>query len=290
MKAAPPGPEPGPLEPLFIDGPAGRLFALYFAPAARSRPRRPAVLYLPPFAEEMNRARRMATLLGRMLAESGVGCLLLDPYGTGDSAGDFADARWDLWRDDAAEAARWLAARGHGDIAVLGLRLGAPLALELAAMDGSAVTKAVVWSPVLSGELFLNQFLRIRTAAGLAGGLAGAGGGETTKSLRARLHDGETLEIGGYALTPGLAEAISALDLVPLGAACPAPIDWLEICGGGDGAPPALPPAGARAAERLRAAGADLSVTCIAGERFWAIEETVVIPELLNATLALWGP
>ncbi len=283
-----PAPEPrdrtGPPEPIFLDGRAGPLFAIYHAPAPTlARAGRSAVLYLPPFAEEMNRARRMAALLGRRLAQSGVGCLVLDPFGTGDSAGDVAEARWDLWRDDADVALGWLRARGHGEITVLGLRLGACLALQVAGLPESGVKQTILWNPVLRGEMFLTQFLRIRTAAGISGGA----GGETTKDLRARLRGGETLEIAGYDLAPALAEAMSALDLVTLGEACPASIRWFEL---GGTEPASLPPAAAKAAERLSESGADLTVTCLPGEPFWSIEETVVVPDLLAATAALWRP
>ena len=85
--------------PLFIDGTAGRLFAIYLAPAPEA-PRRGAVLYLPPFAEEMNRSRRMVLLQARRMVELGYQVLIVDLYGTGDSEGDFADARWAIWRAD----------------------------------------------------------------------------------------------------------------------------------------------------------------------------------------------
>ena len=70
--------------PVFIDSAAGRVFAIYHRPAEGGS-NGPAMLYLPPFAEEMNRSRRMAALQARALAAAGYGVLLLDPYGTGDS-------------------------------------------------------------------------------------------------------------------------------------------------------------------------------------------------------------
>ena len=53
--------------PIFIDSPSGRLFGVYCAPGASTR-RRGAVLYVPPFAEEMNRSRRMVALQARAFA------------------------------------------------------------------------------------------------------------------------------------------------------------------------------------------------------------------------------
>ena len=91
-------------QPFFLAGAAGPLFCLQLAPAPGMTPRG-ALLYLPPFAEEANRSRRMAVLQARRLAARGWPVLLLDPFGTGDSAGAFHEARWELWLDDAARAA-----------------------------------------------------------------------------------------------------------------------------------------------------------------------------------------
>ena len=115
-------------QPFFLAGAAGPLFCLQLAPAPGMTPRG-ALLYLPPFAEEANRSRRMAVLQARRLAARGWPVLLLDPFGTGDSAGAFHEARWELWLADAARAAAWLATRWPGgSVTLWGLRLGALLA------------------------------------------------------------------------------------------------------------------------------------------------------------------
>jgi exosortase A-associated hydrolase 2 len=271
---------------MFIDGPAGRLFAVYHAATPRSgREAGRAVLYLPAFAEEMNRSRRMAALQARALAARGVAVLLLDPYGTGDSAGDFADARWGLWGDDAAAALAWLRAQGHSRLALLGLRLGACLALDVAMAND--VDRVVLWQPVARGDVFLNQFLRIRVTAGLS--RAGEAK-ETTKALREGLTAGQVMEVAGYPLAPPLAAAIDRIRLADLEAPRALPVDWLEIGGGPTGS---LSPASQTVIERWRAAGIDVTVGTMGGEPFWAIEETTLVPELLTATaerLAGSGP
>ena len=85
------------MNPFFLVGGQGTLFAIYYPPAA-GVPRRDGVLYVPPFAEEMNKSRRLVALQARRLAAAGFGVLVPDLYGTGDSAGDFAEARWSIWR------------------------------------------------------------------------------------------------------------------------------------------------------------------------------------------------
>src|SRR5579875_280343 len=98
------------VEPLFLAGPAGPIFATYYA-ARRTIGRGLSLVYVPPFAEEMNCSRRMAALQARRLADIGIGALLIDLYGTGESGGGFADARWRTWLGDIAAAAIWLKSR-----------------------------------------------------------------------------------------------------------------------------------------------------------------------------------
>jgi hypothetical protein len=50
-----------------------------------------AILYVHPFAEEMNKSRRMAALQARPV-RSRLTVLQIDLYGCGDSDGNFADA------------------------------------------------------------------------------------------------------------------------------------------------------------------------------------------------------
>src|SRR5690606_29370002 len=117
------------------------------------------------------------------LAALGIDVLLLDPFGTGDSAGDFGEARWETWRADAEAAVAWLGERCGGPVGLWGLRLGAVLAADVAAQANGRIAYLVLWQPVLFGERFLTQFLRLRVAAGMGGQAVQ----ETTKDLRARL-------------------------------------------------------------------------------------------------------
>ena len=75
-------------EPFFLRVDAGALgqrFALYHAPRLGIRG---LVVHVHPFAEEMNKSRRMAALQARALAAEGFAVLQLDLLGCGDSAGD----------------------------------------------------------------------------------------------------------------------------------------------------------------------------------------------------------
>ncbi|MDE2161212.1 MAG: hydrolase 2, exosortase A system-associated, partial [Burkholderiales bacterium] len=192
--------------PRFLELGGRRLFALDIVPAGSCRG---AVLYLPPFTEEMNRCRAHAARQARALAALGYRCLLLDYHGTGESGGSTPEGDWDLWLDDARRAARWLADDSALPLTVWGVRTGALLAARLAAARETDVERLLFWQPVLDGKQFLNQHLRLRIATQIVHAEAR----ETTESIRARLRAGETIEVGGYPLTPALAEGLAAMRL-----------------------------------------------------------------------------
>ncbi len=259
--------------PLFIDGPAGRLFAVHHP--AMTTPRRGKVIYLPPFAEEMNRSRRMAHLQASDLADRGFDVLILDPFGTGDSEGDFGDTDWAIWRGDVGAAVDWFAVQGPGPVVLWGLRLGALLALDAAAdVCRDRVDRLLLWQPVIDGETSMTRFLRLKTVARLMDD----GPVATPADLRRQLADGLPVEIAGYRVGAKLAREIGALELGRLGPKVDLPIDWLDVV-----QDPAVPPAPEVAAIR-DAWGARCNWTAVAGPAFWSAAETTLAPSLIDAT------
>lgn len=240
------------LRPLFLDGPRSRLFGVYRRPAGAGQ-----VLILPSFAEEMNNSRRAHALLSRLLAERGVGSLALDPTGCGDSYGELADQRWSGWVADAAFALRWLAQQGDGPIHLYGLRLGALHALAAAAEADLRGGRVVLCQPVLDGRDFLNRFLRVQLVA--------EGEGRVTPAqLRQRLDAGETIEVAGYELSSALARDLDALRFGDLIAACPAPVQIMEL-----------------------APGTGLAATLAPGDPFWARPEAPLPTDLMGMAVRL---
>lgn len=265
-------------EPFFLGSGADRRFCLFHRPAGTCRG---AVLYVPPFAEELNRTRRMAALGARRLAALGYGVLQIDLYGTGDSAGDFGDARWDAWQQDLDTGAAWLRARADVPLTLWGLRLGALLALDCAAGAREVPHRLLLWQPMTSGAAVMNQFLRLRIAADMVQEGAANGG---TKALRAALEQGRSVEIAGYELAPQLAAAIDPLDasvLAPRGCR----IDWFEVTPAA-GRP--LPPASSRVTAIWQAQRIDFGVHLVHGEQFWTTPEIAECPALLDATSRLY--
>lgn len=264
------------MHPFFLDRGGQRLFAIHHPPPAGTD-HRGDLLFVPPFAEEMNRSRRMMTLLAQAAGRVGYGCLIVDLIGTGDSDGEFVEARWEDWRADMLAAAAWLQTQWGKPVTLVGLRLGAILALETAAAMSPAPARIVLWQPVGGGEVYLNQFLRIRLAAQLTGG----DGSETTKSLREQFAAGEAVEVAGYDIPPALASTMDTLRLAPLGPDAVAPIDWLELVAAEDRP---IPPASQRILDEWQQANVAVAARTVTGEPFWTLLETATAPNLIDAT------
>ena len=152
------------IHPFFLPTALGNLFCIHSTPM--NTPVRANVLYLHPFAEEMHKSRRMAALQARQFAAAGVAVLQLDLTGCGDSWGDFNDARWERWQNDVFCAIDWLNSEHNQDAPLLiwGLRLGGMLALDCARQLPN-IAGVLLWQPIINGELFLNQCLRIKLAS-----------------------------------------------------------------------------------------------------------------------------
>ena len=259
----------------FLPAEPGNRFCVYHRPADGGTGG--GFVYAHPFCDEMNKARRMAALQSRRLAAAGYAVLQIDLFGCGDSSGNFADARWGIWKQDLHFALGWLRSRVDGPLGLWGLRLGATLAADVARDPGLGIEQLLLWQPVNNGEQFLTQFLRLRLAAEmLADGAAQTG----VRELRETLARGVPLEIAGYDLHPRLAAEIDALrldDLVP----AVKRVHCLEVSAAAE---PKLSPATWRALEVWRSKGLDVRAAAAGGELFWSTIEVTECEALLAAT------
>lgn len=265
------------IEPFFLDGPRAALFCLLLSPV--DIPAKEAWLYLHPFAEEMHKSRRMAALQARTLAAHGHTVLQVDLTGCGDSAGDFGDATWSIWREDACFAHEWLARKSSLPVSLWGLRTGATLAADLASQMPN-IQRLLLWQPVVNGDLFINQFLRIKLAAEmLAEGQTQSG----TKALRALLErDNVAVEIGGYMLSPEMTRALGHLKLSDLLPKCP--VHWLEVAMTSSGS---LSPASQKVVENWQAQGIQTMSKVVIGDPFWVTQEITECHSLITESIKL---
>ncbi|MDR1662378.1 MAG: hydrolase 2, exosortase A system-associated [Azoarcus sp.] len=262
-------------EAFFLPAGTGRRFCLLHA-AAPGVPVRGALVYIHPFAEEMNKARRMAALQARAMASAGYTVLQIDLRGCGDSSDDFGDASWQDWVDDALLACDWLGRRAEAVLWLWGLRAGCLVAAEAARQNG-AVGGLLFWQPVVSGKQYLRQFLRLKSAGNM---LSGKDAGSAER-LRADLAQGVPVEIAGYALAPELARGLEGAELAPPERAVR--VEWLEVAATEDGG---LSPASTARLVQWRAQGHAARGAAVRGPSFWQTVEIAENPEWLAATLA----
>jgi len=272
--------------PFFLDaGARGQRLCVHHAAAAPfATAPRGQILLLPPFAEEMNKSRRMTALAARAFAAAGFEVLMLDLLGCGDSSGDFGDASWAHWQDDVRLAAAWLDARalprpdgGRPPLWLWGLRAGALLAPAVFDAVTDRPLHLLLWQPVTAGKLQLQQFMRLRVAADLIGGQAKG----AVQAMRNQLARGEPVEIAGYLLAPALAEGLDAAQLKPSPRV--ARVAWLELSPREDAT---LTPAGSMAVQAWQAQGAEVRAAVCQGPSFWAATEIEEAPRLIEASLA----
>lgn len=117
----------------------------------------PAILFVPPLFEEMNRTRALLAAVMRRLAVEGFGCWLPDLSGTGESERDLGEVTWEDWRHDVIAASAYVS-ETCGKPLVASLRGGALLD------DGAEATGWWRFAPV-DGLALQRDMVR----AGLAG-------------------------------------------------------------------------------------------------------------------------
>lgn len=268
-----------PAEPYFARADDGSERFCIYHPALE--PLRGLVVHLHPFAEEMNKSRRMAAQQARCLAQSGWAVLQFDLLGCGDSSGDHGDATWSAWLADALWATRMLRERSASAQAPMwlwGHRVGALLAVQAAsalAQRGEPTPRLLLWQPTTQGRTALQQFLRLKAASELLDG----GGKGVTESLKRELAAGRSVEVAGYFLHPQLAAGLEAATLAP--PPQPTRVVWLEVAGGET---PDLLPTSRMAIERWRSSGWQVDAAAVGGPPFWQTTEIEDAPELLART------
>jgi exosortase A-associated hydrolase 2 len=265
------------INPVFLDGLRGRIFALHFCPIA---PPHAHFVFLPPFCEEMNRCRHLVADQAKRFATAGYSCLILDPFGTGDSEGELADASWEGWRADALTGVQWCQKKYSIPTVLWGLRLGALLALDLANTYAGQFTKLLLWQPVTNGKTYLTQILRARIAY-LSGNALPA---ETTEEMRLTLQRGEKVEVAGYVLGGKLVGDIDDITVTSLTSLSGADINWLQQSSRPDDSPSG---AVQKVVDQLVAQGNTVALTLFQSPQIWQLSERADCRQLLEKTSTL---
>jgi exosortase A-associated hydrolase 2 len=265
------------MKPLFIPGQAGPLFCIFYPPdnAAINR----AIVHIPAFAEEMNKSRRMVALQAKAFASQGYAVLVPDLFGTGDSAGHFEEATWPIWLQDIDSAISWLKQQGAQSIDLWGLRTGALLAMNYATAPNRHKTdRLLCWQPVLNGDTFVTQFLRLRVAAAIMDNNAPK---EKTADLKRQLLEGQAIEVAGYLLNPDLITPLMALRADQLSLHNVNDVALFEVVANED-SPVAM--GNMQLFDKLQENAVEASITKVVGDAFWATQEITAAPDLITLT------
>jgi exosortase A-associated hydrolase 2 len=193
--------------PLFIESDYGKLFAIYY-PATNENISKSAIIHIPAFAEEMNTSRKKIAEQAREFAKQGNAVLVLDLFGTGESDGDFGEATWEIWLQNIETAIDWLKQRDTETITLWGMRVGALLSMDFVHRYPNRVQHLISWQPVLNGDVFVTQFLRLRVAAAMMNNNAPR---EKTSVLKQQLQNGQKIEVAGYWLNSDLIKPLMIL-------------------------------------------------------------------------------
>jgi len=261
----------------FLEHQGRKLFCLMLEPTSVEA--HSTILFLAPFAEEMNKSRRIVSRQARELAAAGNRVMLLDLTGCGDAGGDFLDASWQIWFEDAMFAADSLANPSVGPLKIWGLRLGALLACAMS-QARSDVHSLVLWQPVLNGEQQIDQFLRLRTVAAAVTRVPTF----DRKALWNELRAGRSLDIAGYELSSAMALELAQARLNDLGPKCP--VHWLEIGVSGDGN---FPVASESVMAHWKEQGIAIDARYVKGDPFWRTIDAEINLTLLQITTEVFA-
>jgi pimeloyl-ACP methyl ester carboxylesterase len=150
----------------------------------------------------------MFRVLATQLERAGYAAMRFDYSGTGDSLGEGSAATVDDWIDDVGIAAERLrSTSGATRLAVIGLRLGATVAMLASARGDLRLRHLVLWDPVIDGAAYLRElvdqhrsYMREEFGEGWIDQLAiGA--------------DGAPAEALGAPISPALGRQLAAIDL-----------------------------------------------------------------------------
>jgi uncharacterized protein len=176
------------MNPFFFGTAERRLFGIYEPAAVGTTGKRAAILCYPWGAEYIY-AHRAVRQLALQLSRAGFHTLRFDYYGTGDSGGESTDVDLAGWEADLETAIEELTEiTGVTRVTLIGLRLGAVIATNVAVRLSGKIEALVLWDPVISGPEYL-------AALG------------TTPSAEL------PIEVQGFPLTERLMRGLSAVDL-----------------------------------------------------------------------------
>ena len=242
------------------------------------------IVYIHPFAEEMNRSRHMAAQQARSFASNGFAVLQMDLTGCGDSAGEFGDATWEAWIEDILYACQWIEDKVSQDFEnnekpklwLWGLRAGCLLAAEVAQKINRPCS-LLFWQPTICGKTFYSQFRRLQLTSNILSRLE-----KTNQAFNTKLNRNHTNNILGYSISHELEKGLVRAFLVPpLQIQHIFPVVWMEMSRVGQSE---ISPISNKVIQDWGNTGIKTLSYLVEGPSFWSSSELVSIPELIALT------
>lgn len=179
-----------------------------------------------PFAEEKLWSHRVFVSIARALSNSGHAVLRFDYMGAGDSSGTTPETSLETHRADLLGAIGQLVRLQPEirSVGLIGLRLGATIAAQVAEMAGPHETAALVtgaplvlWDPIMDGSAYFQELLRSNLTTQLAvyGRVR-----ENREALTQKILSGGTVNVDGYEIGRELLESCGASNLLTAAPKC----------------------------------------------------------------------
>ncbi|MHC4388175.1 MAG: serine aminopeptidase domain-containing protein, partial [Planctomycetota bacterium] len=111
-------------------------------------------VYCHPLFEERKCSCRFAFQLANVFEAEGLNLEMFDYRGTAESPGEFADVSLETLREDIAEKV------GSDRVCLIGVRLGASLALDYGFRNGQLIQTVVLVAPIVVGSEYVDYLYR----------------------------------------------------------------------------------------------------------------------------------
>ena len=263
-------------EPFYFPSDGRQMFGWLHRPA--SEPADIGLVICKPFGYEAICSHRSVRALAQTAAAVGIPALRFDYTGTGDSEdAQPGTEQFAIWTQDVVAAVHEMQRRtGVARVCLLGIRLGALLAMRAAAQCEAACALIVI-APVINGRRYLRELRTVQLAAAQLVVAAPTPIAETEETKAA---DTGSLEVSGFSLSPQTIATLMSTDLMTQ----PAPAMQILVIDRTD-----LP--GARAwATALSGLGASVEYQCLPGivEMVWTAPHFSVIPKSIFGAIKDW--
>jgi pimeloyl-ACP methyl ester carboxylesterase len=207
------------MTPFYFGTSERRIFGIYEPAALRGGARRAAVL-CQPWGSEYLHAHRTMRQLAINLSAAGFHTLRFDFFGTGDSGGDEMDTNLGGLETDVELAIEEINdVVGTTQVTLIGLRLGATVAINVAARLPRNIDALVLWDPVVSGEEYLQLVSGTRPRPDMRNPRPGEAGQPNKVSgfpfAAEMMHDIQSIDLGAAIASPPVRTLMLVTERLP---------------------------------------------------------------------------